>query len=215
MKTEAVSRLQTTCEFLLPILRNLKKTKYRNIQAQRTMYSVIHRAIELNNLGAAHLNNQNLRDAIWTLREGLTYLHDHHASDEQNATDFLDDASSPQLDVEPLLIPVKRIDQDPTDLPSSGVTLRAYSFCHPLLLDENAENIPAIPHLLLCVTHQISAVILFNYALAHHWMGMRLARTELHRSAVRLYHAAHNLVQAMEEFFCHSRLVSATAFSTF
>ena len=161
------------------------------------MNSVIHRAIELNNLGAARLNTQDLGDAMGTFREGLAYLK-NNSSDDHHAADFLGVSTSlPQLGDGPFLLPVEKLEQDPTIMPNSCVTVRAYYFDHPLLLDGTAD-IPAVADI-LCLTYQISAVLLFNLALAHHWMGMQLARADLHRSAVRLYNTAHNLLKALEE----------------
>ena len=164
---------------------------------------MLHRAIQLNNLGAAHLNAHNVGGAMSAFREGFTSLQVAAAGDsvEEDQTFGKD---SPSGLTGPSLIQVYKLDQDRdraiTTSSSNSSSSATYYFNCPLLLDENIRLATSAITTLqgcLCATNQVSAVMMFNFALAHHLQGVRQPRADLHRSAIRLYNMAAGLLQPL------------------
>ena len=179
---------------------------------------MLYRAIQLNNLGAVHLNAHNVGGAMRAFREGFTSLQVAAAGDSLSVEeDQTFGKDSPSGLTGPSLIQVYKLDQDQdrdqdraitttnnnsnTNSISSGSSSHAtYYFNCPLLLDENVDLFTSVIRTLqeyLCVTNQVSAVMLFNFALAHHLQGVCQARTDLYRSAIRLYNMAAGLLQPL------------------
>ena len=161
---------------------------------------MLYRAIQLNNLGAVHLNAHNVGGAMRAFREGFTSLQVAAAGDsvEDDRTFGMD---SPSGLTGPSLIQVYKLDQDrDRAIANTSSSSATYYFNCPLLLDENIRlSTSAITTLqgYLCVTNQVSAVMLFNFALAHHLQGVRQPRADLYRSAIRLYNMAAGLLQPL------------------
>ena len=149
------------------------------------MLQVLHRAIQLNNLGAVHLHAHNVGDAVRAFREGITYL--------KQATAAVDEADVDQGVVETLgnslpfevtgslLIQVHKLEHDR----AATATCCSSSSCSTAFTSTSTTSMT--PQEYLCATNQVSAVMLFNFALAHHLHGVRQARAEFNRSAIRLY----------------------------
>ena len=174
------------------------------------MLQVLHRAIQLNNLGAVHLHAHNVGDAVRAFREGITYL--------KQATAAVDEADVDQGVVETLgnslpfevtgslLIQVHKLEHDRAATAtccSSSSCSTAFYFSHPFLLGKNiltsTSSTSMKPQEYLCATNQVSAVMLFNFALAHHLHGVRQARAAFNRSAIRLYNMSLGVLQSLAE----------------
>ena len=165
------------------------------------MLTILYQAIQLNNYGAVHLNAQNVGDAIRAFREGFLYL--KHAAAVHEQDDQIIREDSPSGLTNPVLIQVYKLEQGQPATANIPITT-TYYFSHPLLLDENIDlstSTIATQQRFHCVTNQISAVMLFNFALAHHRQGMRQARADLCRSAVRIYNSAIDLLRPVVTFW--------------